>query len=427
MTAADELDVGFVPAECPGADATGATHTSTLLIERLSAHHDLTVYVSSQMGAADRTLPAEDRVEYVLHDDLPRLPHPVSVKIDALREEQDALERHDLVHSYSTAFIPVLADLDVPTIVTLNSYVPVCPKGDMLYGGTEPCSGPAPAKCAGCVARTALSRRQGLEAELRAGYTALGRLPFVERCLDRAADVTAYQALSPHLVDDYASLGFPGDRIRVVPHFCDEQFLALDDGGRWDGGTLSLLYVGALRDIKGVDLLVRALPALADRGLDVDLRVAGTGPYGNRCRALAADLGVEDRVTWLGHVDHDALPAEYARADAVVYPGRLDEPFGRVLLEALGTRTPVVAADVGSTDWIVGEGGVRFTPDDPAALADACVELTERYGAVYDAIPDQVERFRPGRVIAEFLDLYASVATGPGGERAVVTPAGPDA
>ena len=55
----ERLDVGFVPAECPGANATGATHTSTLLIERLSEHHDLTVYVASQMDASDRDLPAQ--------------------------------------------------------------------------------------------------------------------------------------------------------------------------------------------------------------------------------------------------------------------------------------------------------------------------------------------------------------------------------
>ena len=117
----ERLDVAFVPAECPGSDGTGATHSSTIYIERLSHHHDLTVYVSTQMSAAEATLPATDRVEYVMHDSLPKLPHPISTKMDALREESAALERHDLVHSYSSAFIPVLADLDVPTLLTLNS------------------------------------------------------------------------------------------------------------------------------------------------------------------------------------------------------------------------------------------------------------------------------------------------------------------
>lgn len=406
----ERLDVGFVPAECPGANATGATHTSTLLIERLSEHHDLTVYVSSQMDASDRELPATDRVEYVLHDDLPKLPHPISVKVDALREETDALEGHELVHAYSPAFLPVLADLEVPTLVTLNSYVPVCPKGDMMYRGTTKCSGPSAGKCVGCVAGTSLSRRQGVEDELRAAYTSLGRLGFVSRNLDRADDVDAYHALSPHLVDDYAALGFPADRTAVVPHFYDEAFHREPSSPLPGDGSLSLLYVGALQDIKGVDVLVRALPALADAGVDVELRVAGTGPLEDRLRRLADDLGVTDRITWLGYVDHAALPTEYADADAFVYPGRLDEPFGRVLLEALASGTPVVASDVGSTDYIVGDAGVRFDSGDPSALAEACRELLADYETYAAAVPAQLERFEPETVVGEFRSLYASVA-----------------
>lgn len=425
-------DVGFVPAECPGANATGATHTSTLLIERLSRHHDLTVYVSTQMDADDRDLPATDRVEYVLSDDLPKLPHPIRAKLSALREHEPALEDHDLVHSYSPAFVPVLADLSVPTLATLNSYVPACPKGDMLYAGTEKCSGPGRAKCVGCVARTAVSRSQGLEDELRAGYTSLARVGFVGECLERAEDVSAYQALSPHLVEDYAGLGFPRDRIHVVPHFCEEAFLDLPAGAdhvrpEWPGegpgvdtpptgadgfGSLSLLYVGGLQHIKGVDVLLRAVPRLVRRGLDVEVRIAGTGPYEDRLRSLADRLGIGGRLTWLGYVDHDRLTVEYEEADAFVYPGRIDEPFGRVLLEALGTGTPVVTADVGSTDWIVGDAGVSFASGDPDALADACVDLVARYPTVAGAIPERIDRFRPDRVVGEYLDLYDAVARG---------------
>lgn len=408
----DGLDVGFVPAECPGANATGATHTSTLLVERLSRRHNLTVYVSSQMDASDRELPARDRVDYVLHDDLPKLPHPISVKVDALREETAALNRHDLVHAYSPAFLPVLADLSVPTLVTLNSYVPVCPKGDMMYRGETKCSGPSPGKCAGCVAYTSLNRRQGVEDELRASYTALGRLGFVQRNRRLADEITAYHALSPHLVDDYAALGFPPERTTVVPHFYDEAFHRATDASAGDStdGTLSLLYVGSLQDIKGVDVLVRALPELEARGVEVDLRIAGTGPYESTLKTLASRLGVDDRISWLGYIDHDELPAEYDRADAFVYPGRIDEPFGRVLLEALCSQTPVVASDVGSTDYIVGDGGVRFESENHEALADACLDLVDRYDEITASIPEQLETFTPSTVVDDYCDLYASVA-----------------
>lgn len=410
---AQRLDVAFVPAECPGSDGTGATHSSTIYIERLSRHHDLTVYVSTQMDAAEATLPARDRVEYVVHDDLPKLPHPISTKTDALRTETDALETHDLVHSYSSAFIPVLADLSTPTLVTLNSYLPVCPKGDLLYHGEGKCSGPGWAKCAGCVPATALKRRQGVEAELRQGYVSMGQIPFVQRSIRRADDIDAYHALSPHLRDDYVDLGFPADVITVVPHFYDERFHR--PAGTTDelAEPISLLYVGALQDIKGVDTLVRALPLLGEAGYEIDLRIAGTGPYESKLRTLAAELGVEDAITWLGYVDHDELPDRYAASDVFVYPGVIDEPFGRVMLEALASHTPILSADVGSMDYIVGPAGTLFEPNDERSLVEAFERLRENYQGHQQAISHHLERFSPETVIDSLCSLYVDVAVPP--------------
>lgn len=417
----ERLDVGFVPAECPGAAGTGAVRTSTLLIERLSDYHDLTVYVSSQMDASTADLPAEERVEYVIHDDLPKLPHPLTNKIETLKEERDALNQHDLVHSYSSAFIPVLADLDVPTLSTLNSYLPVCPKGDMMYHGERKCSGPGWLKCANCVPTTALKRRQGFDEELRGGYVALGQIGFVHESLDRSWDIDAYHALSPHLVEDFGMLGFPDDRIEVIPHFYDEAFLDLDsastradgDTGRAlpDGGTISLLYVGALQDIKGVDVLVRGFARVLQRGYDATLSIAGSGPFENQLHELARDIGVDEQIEWLGYVDHDELAAVYDEADVFVYPGLLDEPFGRVLLEALATQTPILASDVGSTDYIVGPAGERFASNDETALADAFERLIENYDTHYEIIPDHIEQFAPETVETAFSERYHTVAS----------------
>lgn len=418
----DLLDVGFVPAECPGAEGTGATRTSSLLIRNLADRVDLTVYVASQMTAEPAALPARDRVEYVLHDDLPKLPHPTLAKIDALEAETDAMEDHDLVHAYASAFVPLLADLSVPTLSTLNSYLPVCPKGDMLYHDGTKCDGPSAGKCVACIARADVDRERGLVDSLRAAYSSYGKLGFVRESLDRADDLTAYHAISPHVRDDYDDLGFPGDRITVVPHFYEEAFYTPHDYRRLDdgdplvgdpslvGGEITLLYAGALKESKGAEVLVRALPRLQARGYDVRLRVAGSGSYLEQLQAVAREHDVDDAIDWLGYVDHADLLREYLGADVFVYPGLLDEPFGRVLLEALETRTPVLCSDVGSMDYIVGDGGVLFDPGNEAALADGFERLVDDYRRHYDAIPDHVEQFAPGTVVESFLDLYESVA-----------------
>ncbi len=419
---ARRLDVGFVPAEVPGASGTGAVRTSRLLIQRLSSYHDLTVYISSQMDASDADLPATDRVEYVVHDSLSRLPHPLHEKIDTLQTELDAMERHDLVHSYSSAFIPILAQLETPTLSTLNSYLPVCPKADMMYHGERKCSGPALGKCASCIPITALKRRQGLDAELRSSYVSFGQISFVRDSIAHADDVDAYHALSPHMVADYGSLSFPRDRIEVIPHFYDESFATIDTqptsvpNPAERNDPIRLLYVGALQDIKGVDGLLRGVRTLLDRGHDVRLEVAGTGPLETRLHELADDLelAADGAVKWHGYVDHDELPDVYDEADVFVYPGLLDEPFGRVLLEALSTRTPILASDVGSTEYIIGDAGQRFDPGSGRSLADAFERLISEYTDHYAAIPGQLETFAPETVEQSFLDRYLDVAESSG-------------
>ena len=409
------LDVGFVPVECPGTGGSGATHTSTLLIEHLSKYHDLTVYVASQRSAGRADLPADDRVEYVISDELSYLPHPIQRKQQALEGRREELNSHDLVHSYSSAFISTLAELETETLVTLNSYLPVCPKADLRYRGTEKCSGPGVAKCSSCIASTALGRRQGVTNELKSAYLSAGRGPLVKQSFENRNRVTAYHALSPHLCDDYVELGFPADRITVVPHFYEDRFTPPNGDGAdafsiSDGKTLSLLYVGALKQIKGVDVLIRSLPHLEELPFDVELRIAGSGPYESALRTLAADLGVADRISWLGYVDHEELPSAYHDSDVFVYPGVIDEPFGRVILEALASRTPVVSSDIGSMSYIIGAAGEVFEPGNERDLAEHVHQLRNDYGAYRREIPDQLDQFSPETVLEELLALYRNTA-----------------
>ena len=414
----NRLDVGFIPVEVPGRSGTGATQTSTLLIEHLSRRHNLTVYVSSQRSGDPDTLPATDRVEYVIHDELPWLPHPIPEKQAAVAGELSSLERHDLVHSYSSAFIPTLANLATPTLVTLNSYLALCPKADFRYRGTTNCTGPGRLKCAECVPATAINRRQGVISELKAGYFSLGRFPLVWRSMQSADDITQYQALSPHLREDYVRNGFPADRIAVIPHFYDERFLVnATETQNGPNQPARLLYVGALQDIKGVDVLIRALPHLIERGIDFELEIVGSGPLEDRLKRQAVDFGVDSYIEWTGRLEYEVLPERYRAADCFVYPGLLDEPFGRVMLEAMASRTPIASSDIGSMSHIVGPTGTCFEPGDPGALASAIDGILEEYSTYTAHIDEQLARFAPDRVIDRFDRLYHRTAGSQSGDK----------
>lgn len=405
----DRADVGFIPVEWPGGEGTGASHSSALLIEHLSIHHDLTVYVTTQHSGSQSALPARERVNYVINDGISMLPHPIWNTQSALADEIDQLNSHDLIHSYSSAFIPTIADLDVPTIVTLNSYLPICPKADFRYRCTNHCTGPGLRKCATCLPFTAFRRQNGLISECKSLYLSAGRSKVVRDSMATCDSIDAYHVLSPHLRDDYVKNGFPSGRMSVIPHFYDPKFSSVSNGSHRLHDPPRILYVGALRSIKGVEVLIRAVAELARREQEVLLDIVGSGPQRSKLHQLTSDLGIENHIRWHGYIDNDNLPKVYNQSDVFVYPGVIEEPFGRVILEALASRTPIVSSDIGSMDEHIGNAGVMFEPGNEIALACALINVFDNYNAIYRSIPDQLARFAPKTVIDQLLGLYGDV------------------
>ncbi len=134
-----------------------------------------------------------------------------------------------------------------------------------------------------------------------------------------------------------------------------------------------VLSVGRLESVKRVDLLVRAMTRV-----DAPLRllICGDGTQRAHTEALTHELGVADRVSFLGAVDDDILVDLYAGALAVLYPP-FDEDFGYVTLEAFLARKPLVTAvDSGGPLEFVEDGVNGFVrPPEPEAFADAINRL----------------------------------------------------
>ena len=140
----------------------------------------------------------------------------------------------------------------------------------------------------------------------------------------------------------------------------------------------TLLFFGLIRRYKGLDVLIRALPEVVATVPEARLVVAGDPlePV-EPLRELAAGLGVADRIEWrLGYVPGDRIPALMAAATVVVLPYRRIEASG-VLADAVGNGRPAVVSDVGAIGEVVRrfDAGEAVPPEDPAALAAACVRL----------------------------------------------------
>lgn len=133
-------------------------------------------------------------------------------------------------------------------------------------------------------------------------------------------------------------------------------------------GAFHLVYVGRLSPRKGVDLAVRAVAALVDRGIDARLELVGAvfpgyEWYETELRELVDELGLGGRVVFQGF--QPSVWPFLARADLAVVPSRLDESFGNALVEALLAARPVVASDhTGLREAAAGFDAVVLAPAD---------------------------------------------------------------
>jgi glycosyltransferase involved in cell wall biosynthesis len=159
----------------------------------------------------------------------------------------------------------------------------------------------------------------------------------------------------------------------------------------------------------GVEYFVRALPRIA-RDVDVDAVVVGDGPERARLDRLAAELGVDGRIRFLGSKPHVEMPGIFSSAEIAVIPS-LMEASSVAALEAMACGIPVAASRVGGLPEIIDESvGTLFEPGNPDSLAEAVVRaLNDRAGLVRkrDAARRRVvDRFSLGRLVDRHLEIY---------------------
>jgi phosphatidylinositol alpha-1,6-mannosyltransferase len=185
-------------------------------------------------------------------------------------------------------------------------------------------------------------------------------------------------------------IGVPPARIAMAYPTVDAQRfrpgLPSDDLRRSIGIGASqklVLSVGRLQRRKSFDQVVRALPGLVARGLDVHHAIVGIGEDREYLENLAAELGVRERLHLLGHVPPDDLPRWYNACDVFAMPNRdIDgdtEGFGIVYLEANACAKPAVAGITGGTGSAVQDGlnGLRVDGNSVAAVEAGLARLLQ--------------------------------------------------
>lgn len=211
--------------------------------------------------------------------------------------------------------------------------------------------------------------------------------------------------------------GAPSSKISVIPPGVDTRHfypIAKDEAKEVVGvplNTHTILFVGRIEPLKGIDLLIQAISIIQKNGelqcCPHNLVIIGGEPNAKteemnaemaRLQDMVDELKIENFVIFLGKQNQQMLPYYYSAAEVVVMPSHY-ESFGMVALEAMACGTPVVASQVGGLAFLVRDGVTGFVVpgNDVQTLAKRLVEL----------IKNKELRDKLGSNSSEYAQLYA--------------------
>ncbi len=231
-----------------------------------------------------------------------------------------------------------------------------------------------------------------------------------------ASKCNAHILASRSLQDSVAHFTGESKRTHAIPIGVDVSLFTLPSSESLRQ-TNQILYVGQIKNSKGVGYLLKAMHRLLDIHPDAELVIVGGSLWGYQApeemhlRSLAQSLGIQHKVRFFG----PKTPAEVAalmQTSALLVLPSLRETFGAVLVEALACGTPVVATRCGGPEDIVNESvGLLVPQEDAKALAEAIAHVLQHRHQYH---PDRlrsyaVQQYSWERVTEQTVNLYQKV------------------
>jgi glycosyltransferase involved in cell wall biosynthesis len=203
----------------------------------------------------------------------------------------------------------------------------------------------------------------------------LPRLPFLRRAVKNSSMLLATNLETCNVIQQAG-----GHHVRYsYDNAVAEGMLSDQIPRRSPGGELTLLWAGRLEPFKALRLGIEALAQLKD--VPVRLLVAGDGSQRSYLERLTRDLGVGDRVQFLGHTPWPDMPALFRSADAFLFTS-LRDSSGSVVLEAMSQALPIITLNhQGVATLVPSEAGVKIPVTTPAATVAALAKAISQMAA----------------------------------------------
>ncbi len=204
--------------------------------------------------------------------------------------------------------------------------------------------------------------------------------PLVQRTLARADTIVVSDRA---MIENSEFLGRHAEKCTVVPYGCDVDYWSgLDEAQGAAVTGLKARYprlvvaVGRLVSYKGYEVFLRAM-----RHVDAQAMIIGEGALKAELQSLSSELGISDRVMFLGGLQRDEVKQYIHAANVLAFPSVTDaEAFGLVQLEAMSAGRPIVNTSLGTAvPHVARDGleGVTVPPNDPSAFAQALRRLLD--------------------------------------------------
>jgi glycosyltransferase involved in cell wall biosynthesis len=240
-------------------------------------------------------------------------------------------------------------------------------------------------------------------------YTLIGRLGGYYR-LEYYRRCDYLVCITPDLVRHAVEGGFPKDKVFFIPNFA-----VVEDAPAIDRAIFNTpkdanlaLALGRLHNAKALDVLLKAAAEIPE----LWVWIAGEGPDRHSLVKLASDLGIADRVRFLGwRTDRSAL---LRAADVCVFPSRF-EPNGTVVVEAWAHDVPLVTAASAGPAWIArdNEDALIAPIDDVDGLADRIRTVLSSRELAAKLVANGRRRieqeFSEKAVVQRYVDMFESV------------------
>ena len=209
-----------------------------------------------------------------------------------------------------------------------------------------------------------------------------------------------------HMIDG----GFPRERVVYIPNFADETPVTPLPRDSFDTPTDRplILAAGRLHENKGFDTLLHSLVEMPG----VILWLAGAGPEEANLKGLCQQLGLNDRVRFLGW--RNDVTTLMASVDLFVCPSR-HEGLGSIVMESWAHRCPIVATNSQGPGEAITDGvsGLITPIDDAAALAKAILRVLDREDLRQCLIEGGSQVYAEGyskqHIVQQYVDFYSRI------------------